>query len=418
MGVYNNTSQYHLGVDNSHPSLQNEENPTNESLADESESYLNANHKEVHTCPECRRTFPSVKAMHGHLRTHPNKGYKGAVPPPNIAKKQLVQPSSTSAPQIEIPVSQQPITIKIDHTSIPMRDSNRLIDLTAEATSVALSLVYMSIETSKQTANPSREKKTNRSPKRKRENMENDFRVIKDKEETAEQLRNGESHEGEDHSGDHQIDGDDDKEYIKESHLQPSSSLIEKKKKKIKKLAGPYPCSVCDKFFSTHQALGGHMASHNKSKNIMDEVFTENEANKAEQSHVAKPMVETVSKGSDLGIHKCKKCDQIFTSGQALGGHQRKHNPLPDHSRKENNIALYQDQKESNVAPEHSRKESLPDHNQKESNVAFNHFHKENNIAPDHGRKKISPGHSQKQNNDVSDDHRKESNAMPDHSRT
>ncbi|KQK13020.1 hypothetical protein BRADI_1g07492v3 [Brachypodium distachyon] len=35
-------------------------------------------------CPECDKVFPSDKAMYGHLRSHPEKGYKGATrPAPN-----------------------------------------------------------------------------------------------------------------------------------------------------------------------------------------------------------------------------------------------------------------------------------------------------------------------------------------------
>jgi hypothetical protein len=33
------------------------------------------------TCPECGKTFLSDKAMYGHLRSHPERGYKGAIRP-------------------------------------------------------------------------------------------------------------------------------------------------------------------------------------------------------------------------------------------------------------------------------------------------------------------------------------------------
>ena len=32
-------------------------------------------------CPECGKFFKNHKSMFGHLRSHPNKGYKGATPP-------------------------------------------------------------------------------------------------------------------------------------------------------------------------------------------------------------------------------------------------------------------------------------------------------------------------------------------------
>ncbi|XP_042453197.1 zinc finger protein ZAT2-like [Zingiber officinale] len=71
-----------------------------------------------------------------------------------------------------------------------------------------------------------------------------------------------------------------------------------------------YPCSLCFRVFSSHQALGGHTASHNKDK-------TTSNGEEADK--------EAATRKSAITEHKCRFCDVSFTSGQALGGHQRRH---------------------------------------------------------------------------------------------
>ncbi|XP_077220519.1 zinc finger protein AZF3-like [Tasmannia lanceolata] len=64
-----------------------------------------------------------------------------------------------------------------------------------------------------------------------------------------------------------------------------------------------YKCSVCNKAFSSYQALGGHKASHRKLAGIL-------------------PEPATVEGGR---THECSICHRSFASGQALGGHKRCH---------------------------------------------------------------------------------------------
>ncbi|KFK44656.1 hypothetical protein AALP_AA1G286900 [Arabis alpina] len=76
-----------------------------------------------------------------------------------------------------------------------------------------------------------------------------------------------------------------------------------------------YKCSVCDKAFSSYQALGGHKASHRKNLSQSgggDELST---------STTTSAVTTTVSGKS----HVCSICNKSFTSGQALGGHKRCH---------------------------------------------------------------------------------------------
>ncbi|XP_047163911.1 zinc finger protein ZAT11-like [Vigna umbellata] len=72
-----------------------------------------------------------------------------------------------------------------------------------------------------------------------------------------------------------------------------------------------FECKTCKRKFSSFQALGGHRASHKRSKLEGDELK-------------AQPI------GLSLGIrkpkmHECTICGQEFSLGQALGGHMRRH---------------------------------------------------------------------------------------------
>ena len=52
-------------------------------------------------CPVCSRSFGSMKAMHGHMRCHPERGWRGVKcpvpPPPSSAKKSASSSSDSSS---------------------------------------------------------------------------------------------------------------------------------------------------------------------------------------------------------------------------------------------------------------------------------------------------------------------------------
>jgi len=122
-----------------------------------------------------------------------------------------------------------------------------------------------------------------------------------------------------------------------------------------------YECKTCNKCFPTFQALGGHRASHKKPRlaGADDEiainiVTASNTAIKQQQ----RPPMATASpppalqppqmdvavfpdvttalslnsvaaiSSSKLRVHECSICGAEFASGQALGGHMRRHRPL------------------------------------------------------------------------------------------
>ncbi|KAF9606968.1 hypothetical protein IFM89_030266 [Coptis chinensis] len=107
---------------------------------------------------------------------------------------------------------------------------------------------------------------------------------------------------------------------------------------------GMFECKACKKSFNSHQALGGHRASHKKVKGcfaakldgvdeglIDEDVITNDEFSFRSRSTAIVPFersidlqLATPSKRKSK-VHECSICHRIFSSGQALGGHKRCH---------------------------------------------------------------------------------------------
>ncbi|ESQ50793.1 hypothetical protein EUTSA_v10023020mg [Eutrema salsugineum] len=96
-----------------------------------------------------------------------------------------------------------------------------------------------------------------------------------------------------------------------------------------------FECGVCKKVFGSHQALGGHRATHKHVKgcfaitNLTEEdpvplsppPHHHHHQETVDQDHKSKSHVKFVS-----GInHRYNICSRVFSSGQALGGHMRCH---------------------------------------------------------------------------------------------
>ncbi|MCD7461109.1 hypothetical protein HAX54_045188 [Datura stramonium] len=78
-----------------------------------------------------------------------------------------------------------------------------------------------------------------------------------------------------------------------------------------------YNCSVCGKSFGSYQALGGHKASHRKP--LLNGGHIVNSQNSVTIS-------DTSANGAVSGrSHECSVCHKTFPTGQALGGHKRRH---------------------------------------------------------------------------------------------
>ncbi|KAJ9554698.1 hypothetical protein OSB04_009312 [Centaurea solstitialis] len=128
-----------------------------------------------------------------------------------------------------------------------------------------------------------------------------------------------------------------------------------------------YECKTCNRTFPSFQALGGHRASHKKPKVVSVEekksdsvnipippplteyseenqhkfVVVEDEENiKASVATIIRKspspssgnfMIQTgiINNNIKGKVHECSICGSEFLSGQALGGHMRKHRPIP-----------------------------------------------------------------------------------------
>ncbi|KAI3515199.1 hypothetical protein L1887_13976 [Cichorium endivia] len=90
--------------------------------------------------------------------------------------------------------------------------------------------------------------------------------------------------------------------------------------------ATSFECTSCKKVFGSHQALGGHRASHKNVKGCF--AITRNEGGEEFEEGEMEGHSENNNMMMILGSnseHKCSICLRVFSSGQALGGHKRCH---------------------------------------------------------------------------------------------
>ncbi|CAN4115043.1 unnamed protein product [Withania somnifera] len=107
-----------------------------------------------------------------------------------------------------------------------------------------------------------------------------------------------------------------------------------------------YECKTCNRTFSSFQALGGHRSSHKKPKTLNTEYYNKKsyfDFSDEDDYQLHSPFTTTtlynknrnknnINKNSSNKyysssprIHECSYCGAEFTSGQALGGHMRRH---------------------------------------------------------------------------------------------
>ncbi|GAY37701.1 hypothetical protein CUMW_031070 [Citrus unshiu] len=131
-------------------------------------------------------------------------------------------------------------------------------------------------------------------------------------------------------------DEDDEREKKKEGTTAGGGAL--KEEPVVMSTAQTYSCLICNKSFDKHQALGGHVASHNKNKNVKESSSASAAAEDSkgedklaaaasdeETGESSRELAAAAGGGGGSSEHKCNICNKIFPTGQALGGHKRCH---------------------------------------------------------------------------------------------
>lgn len=97
-----------------------------------------------------------------------------------------------------------------------------------------------------------------------------------------------------------------------------------------------YACKTCNRVFSSFQALGGHRTSHKKPKiEKKPPIFYDIDHDFSSRKRIPPPHSLSLQLSSSFKpypsprTHECSYCGAEFTSGQALGGHMRRHRAAP-----------------------------------------------------------------------------------------
>ncbi|XP_076938958.1 zinc finger protein ZAT5-like [Bidens hawaiensis] len=94
-----------------------------------------------------------------------------------------------------------------------------------------------------------------------------------------------------------------------------------------------YECKTCYRGFSSFQALGGHRASHKKTHDNLMKLGVDNHQNSTALSlKIGSNQMRDCNPSGSIKvtkIHMCSICSAEFGSGQAPGGHMRRHRSMP-----------------------------------------------------------------------------------------
>lgn len=339
--------------------VREEENALNVSDKHLEEDEVPPAARSEHICLVCRRHFKSMKSLAGHMRCHPERDWRGLRPPKSAPKNSNSSASSAalrssgaaSGSSEQKMDDQNYSTAKMESLASdqkqpllnwPAKRSRRYAaaaatpvpncseDMNAdelEATS-SFALLSQGDLVEQEQGRRGMDLNVEKSPQEQENTSGSEFRP-----EPAETDDDGtriiQKYEG--------MDCDEN-----QMQMIPCSTEIRKKRKfqdmKSVDAKGScvssisYMCTICNKSFSSHQALGGHMAGHKKSPMIAAKVGEISVADDNDDRYEgldaahSKPLSESdVACSKAERTHRCKICNETFSSGQALGGHQRRH---------------------------------------------------------------------------------------------
>ncbi|XP_015694606.1 uncharacterized protein LOC107304538 [Oryza brachyantha] len=182
-------------------------------------------------CPVCGKRFRNDKSMFGHLRSHPNRGYKGATPPLNL---------STT------PSSSLPAAVDDTLLLLPFRDSSNqsMLSVADVCLSTYEKMAACVMATLRYRYRPRRQ--------------------LQQPQAQAAAAGAGIGEVGTSST----MEGD----VIHRDGRRKGKRKLTKEPLREKELKRRhYTCKHCNEEFSTHQALGGHMAGNHKEKRILKE---------------------------------------------------------------------------------------------------------------------------------------------------
>ncbi|KAK9290664.1 hypothetical protein L1049_008837 [Liquidambar formosana] len=249
------------------------------------------------TCPLCDKGFPSLKALFGHMRCHPERQWRGVQPP-----VPLPQNSCTST------VSE--VTHKKNHDQV---------DSAAAAT--LSSPIDLSKSFSNWAATARRGRKRKDSSSSLKEQRPGDAAVASIGTNLKKQIPDGTRQRKELDSND-EICGEI-TTTKKNCHMEFADQMLKKITTTPRVI---YKCSDCDKSFPTHQALGGHRSSHSRDKKSVlsvDKYALVDHSDAAEEGMIIHNADHNTTSQVDETTKEYEEEGEGGSKGQGLGGDER-----------------------------------------------------------------------------------------------
>ncbi|KAK3132254.1 hypothetical protein QOZ80_6AG0518440 [Eleusine coracana subsp. coracana] len=285
-------------------------------------------------CPECGKFFRNDKSMFGHLRSHPNRGYKGATPPEKKPKLSSLGTDNDAGS----PASASPDAIEGSLSQCSRRDP-QLTPFEIFCACIMLTLGCRDNQSEQKVVPPPPSFTEGKVDAVEQTEVgigglvtSNVAAEVK-KEDTGPEIGNALLCDNLDCSI----------VKIPKKRRRSISREDREAKKKLKLLTVTkekrpyYMCKHCKAEFPTHQALGGHMAGHHREKKTP--ALNKEETSQAHQSMVSESKKGKQAKGDDeswrAGLSLLSKRMQVeklsvasnmgWMSRQGPGGHMKLH---------------------------------------------------------------------------------------------